>query len=104
MAQAGKSVRKREKALKAAGDEGAFMESLEGKKKAAAAAKKAKLSKPVDPEVKKEDQEDDQPEESSWKILRNDFMMGAKMKDWDKSSDEDDEQQNEGEVVDDDSD
>ena len=28
--------------------------------------------------------EDDKP---SWSILKDDFMMGAKMKDWDKESD-----------------
>ena len=30
-----------------------------------------------------------QPEKPAWGILRDDFMMGAQMKDWDKQEDED---------------
>lgn len=32
-------------------------------------------------EIKKEDAE---PEEKTWSILRDDFMMSTKLKDWDK--------------------
>ena len=38
-------------------------------------------------EVKDEPDDEDEENESTWKILRDDFMMGAKMKDWDKESD-----------------
>ena len=31
-------------------------------------------------------------EKPSWSVLRDDFMMGAKMKDWDKQSDGEEEQ------------
>ena len=44
---------------------------------------------------KAEDSDSDDSEgdgKPSWNILREDFMMGAKMKDWDKESDEDEAQ------------
>ena len=31
-------------------------------------------------------------EKPSWSVLRDDFMMGAKMKDWDKQSDGEEDQ------------
>ena len=37
-----------------------------------------------------------------WSILREDFMMGASMKDWDKVSDDDEDAQQEGDDPDDD--
>ncbi|XP_054153135.1 RRP15-like protein isoform X2 [Oppia nitens] len=35
--------------------------------------------------------ESDKKEEKTWKVLRDDFMIGAKMKDWDKQSDSEEE-------------
>lgn len=35
-----------------------------------------------------ESDEDEAGEKPSWSILRDDFMMGAKMKDWDKEDEE----------------
>ena len=32
---------------------------------------------------------DEADEKPAWSVLRDDFMMGASMKDWDKESDED---------------
>lgn len=32
-------------------------------------------------------------EDPSWSVLKDDFMMGASMKDWDKESDEEDRQE-----------
>ena len=79
--QAGGSFRKQEKVYKSL-DKGSFVEMLTGKKMSKSAAegpssKKAKI------EVK-----DEEPSENStWSILRDDYMLGAKLKDWDKESD-----------------
>ena len=79
--EAGGSFRKQEKVYKSL-DKGSFVEMLTGKKMSKSAAegpssKKAKI------EVK-----DEEPSENStWSILRDDYMLGAKLKDWDKESD-----------------
>ncbi len=73
--EAGKSVRKRDKVYQNMDKEG-FLEVLAG-------GKKRKKEADSGAEVKTEPKE-----ESSWKILRDDFMMGAKMKDWDKEDSE----------------
>ena len=36
--------------------------------------------------MKMEVDDDDEDDGSSWKVLKDDYMMGAKMKDWDKDS------------------
>ena len=38
-------------------------------------------------EEEEEGEEEGEGQRSSWNILRDDFMLGAKMKDWDKESD-----------------
>jgi len=82
---AGGSFRKQEKVYKNL-DKSSFVQMLTGKPvnkshSSEPVAKKSKI------EVKDEDDEDEK--QSSWNILRNDYMLGAKMKDWDKDSDED---------------
>ena len=77
--EAGKSLSKREKVFKNINKDG-FLDVLAGSEQ----KKAAKSSK--QPEVKTEVKQEEA-DESTWKILRDDFMMGAKMKDWDKQSD-----------------
>ena len=44
-----------------------------------------------------EDSSDEEAEQKpSWSILRDDFMMGAKMKDWDKKEDDDSDEDMDG--------
>merc|ERR1712106_243821 len=77
---AGGSFRRQEKVFKTI-DKNSFVEILTGKP----------ISKPLDEpatkkpktEVKNENEEN----QSTWNILRDDFMLGAKMRDWDKESD-----------------
>lgn len=38
-------------------------------------------------------------EKPAWTVLRDDFMMGATMKDWDKSSDQDEPQEGNSEAA-----
>lgn len=38
-------------------------------------------------------------EKPAWTVLRDDFMMGATMKDWDKSSDQDEPQEGSSEAA-----
>jgi len=79
LTEAGKSFSKREKVYKNI-DKDKFLDVLAGKttNHAEPPAKKAKQ------EIVKKEEED----ENGWNILRDDFMMGAKMRDWDKESDE----------------
>ena len=79
---AGKSTVKRDKVFKSIDKEG-FLEVLSGSKRRLERGKESKAKVPKT-EIKQEDDDDD---ESTWKILRDDYMMGAKMKDWDKDSD-----------------
>eukprot|EP00094_Tigriopus_californicus_P002983 TCALIF_02875-PA protein Name:"Similar to RRP15 RRP15-like protein (Bos taurus)" AED:0.27 eAED:0.27 QI:0/0/0/0.5/1/1/2/0/167 len=88
----GNSVTKREKVFKNIDKEG-FLEVLSGNRKRATAKGTESANKKAKTEVKDEIKDDtrgnEEVEESSWKILRDDFMMGAKMKDWDKDSESD---------------
>ena len=80
----GNSVLKRDKVLKNI-DKTGFLEVLSGGKK-----RKVESTKAAEPKVKKlkaEVKDEPAEDESTWKILRDDYMMGAKMKDWDKDSD-----------------
>jgi hypothetical protein len=72
----GGSVRKREKVMRQMADRQGFMETLEKNDK------RPSKGIPLQSQEVKQEQE-----ESSWNILREDFMMGAKMRDWDKESD-----------------
>ncbi|KAF9808181.1 hypothetical protein SFRURICE_017333 [Spodoptera frugiperda] len=66
---------KKEKILKKF-DKRAFLDTLMGQSKSVIVDEEAKVAKS---EVKDEDK-------PRWSALRDDFMMGAKMKDWDKES------------------
>ncbi|KAL0819538.1 hypothetical protein ABMA28_007634 [Loxostege sticticalis] len=70
------SEHKKEKILKKF-DKRAFLDTLMGQTKSVIVDKE---TKPPKDEVKAED------EKPKWSALRDDFMMGAKMKDWDKES------------------
>ncbi|XP_028170405.1 RRP15-like protein [Ostrinia furnacalis] len=70
------SEHKKEKILKKF-DKRAFLDTLMGQTKSVIVDKE---TKPPKDEVKAED------EKPRWNALRDDFMMGAKMKDWDKES------------------
>lgn len=81
--EAGKSFRKREKVYKNI-DKNKFLEVLTGKPSNTDEPPHKKAKEEL---VKKEEPlEDDQP--GGWNILRDDFMLGAKMRDWDKESDD----------------
>ena len=85
----GQSTRKREQVYKSIDKEG-FLDVLSRNKGVSSAAagksfadqqpsrKKAKVAA-----TKVEDEE----EASSWSVIKDDYMLGAKMKDWDKESD-----------------
>lgn len=92
LTQAGRSQRKRDKVYKTIDKQG-FLHVLQQqdsgqdrlplepvRKKA-----RAERSKGVKVEVKEEDEDD---EKEVWDVIRDDFMMGAKMKDWDKEDDD----------------
>ena len=76
------SSRKREKVLENLDKDG-FLAVLDGKKPSSgpSAAKKPKT------ELKEEEEEEDE-EDVTWSALKHDFMLGAKMKDWDKEPEE----------------
>merc|ERR1712241_804647 len=81
--EAGGSFRKQEKVYQNI-DKNSFVELLTGGKPSANPSEPpAKRQKSE--EVKEE--EDCTSQQSSWNILRDDFMLGAKMRDWDKESD-----------------
>jgi len=86
--QAGGSFRKQEKVLKTI-NKANFINMLSGKAMVEGeepAEKKSRLEKEEEDEDEVEEKE---PKQSSWNILRDDFMLGAKMKDWDQESDGD---------------
>lgn len=76
--QVGKSTRKREKIFQSLDKEG-FMNS---KKTKVGITQKLSETK-TEPEVKVED------DTETWSVLKDNFMLGAKMKDWDKDEDSD---------------
>ena len=81
--EAGGSFRRQEKVYQNI-DKNSFVELLTGGKPSANPSEPpAKRQKSE--EVKEE--EDCTSQQSSWNILRDDFMLGAKMRDWDKESD-----------------
>jgi len=97
--EVGGSVRKREKVYKNIDKEGFLEAVLSGggnKRKAAAdeeqtssstavAQTKKKSKKKVESTVKTEEEEE--ATSGGWNVIRDDYMLGAKMKDWDKESD-----------------
>ena len=78
--EAGGSFRKQEKVFKNI-DKNSFVEILTGK--SISKPQGEPLAKKPKTEVKDENDEN----QSTWNILRDDFMLGAKMRDWDKESD-----------------
>ncbi|XP_048504993.1 RRP15-like protein [Athalia rosae] len=83
--EAGPLERKREMVLKNI-DKRVFLDVLMG----------GTRSIPVDGPVKSEEQENNalrkgEENEKTWDVLRDDFMMGAKLKDWDKNVEEDED-------------
>lgn len=85
--KAGLSITKRDKVYKNL-DKDAFLEVLSGKKRSSNAIggnrENSTLNKKLKTEVKAQSHEDD---DGTWSVLKDNFMMGAKMKDWDKESD-----------------
>jgi len=78
--EAGGSFRKQEKVFKNI-DKNSFVEILTGK--SISKPQEEPVAKKPKTEVKDENDEN----QSTWNILRDDFMLGAKMRDWDKESD-----------------
>jgi len=78
--EAGGSFRKQEKVFKNI-DKNSFVELLTGK------SMPKPSSEPQAKKPKTEMKEENDENQSSWNILRDDFMLGAKMRDWDKESD-----------------
>ena len=85
--KAGLSITKRDKVYKNL-DKDSFLEVLSGKKRSSNAIggnrENSTLNKKLKTEVKAQSHEDD---DGTWSVLKDNFMMGAKMKDWDKESD-----------------
>ena len=87
--KAGLSTTKRDKVFKNL-DKDAFLDVLSGKHKISSASSNSAISqqnlnKKAKIEVKDED------DDGTWSVLKDNFMMGAKMRDWDKESDSGDE-------------
>jgi hypothetical protein len=85
--KAGLSTTKRDKVYKNL-DKDAFLDVLSGKKNKLTSSNGASQNghkKVPKTEVKEED------DDGTWSVLKDNFMMGAKMRDWDKESDSDDE-------------
>ncbi|XP_033324097.1 RRP15-like protein [Megalopta genalis] len=77
LAEAGPLERKREQVLKRI-DKNSFLDVLMGGSKSIS----------VDNDVKDEEQ---QKEKETWNVLRDDFVMGTKLKDWDRKNNEDED-------------
>lgn len=80
LSQAGPLERKREQVFKSI-DKNAFLDILMGGSK----------SIPVDNTVKSEEQTNNKKDDKIWSVLRDDFVMGAKLKDWDKKDEEEED-------------
>jgi len=74
--EAGSSVRRQDNVLKSV-SKGTFLDMLKGKNSG---------DTNISTDIKVESGDG-----SSWRVLRDDFMMGAKMKDWDQESDQETE-------------
>lgn len=87
--QAGGSFRKQEKVLKTI-NKASFINMLSGKAMVEGEEPAEKRSRVENKEAEEEEEvEEKEQKQSSWNILRDDFMLGAKMKDWDQESDGD---------------
>merc|ERR1712179_328093 len=79
---AGGSIRKREAVFKNIDKKGFLDQVLGGRPASNESLPSLKVKKEIKMEVDK-----DEDEASNWTILKDDYMMGAKMKDWDRCSD-----------------
>lgn len=87
--EAGGSFRKQEKVFKNI-DKDSFVDILTGGKEKPVTDLVGGPPASKKPKTEVKDEEDagvDKEQSSSWNILRDDFMLGAKMRDWDKDSD-----------------
>ena len=85
----GQSTRKREQVYKSIDKEG-FLDVLsrnKGVSSSAAAGKSSADQQPSRKKAKVATKVEDEEEASSWSVIKDDYMLGAKMKDWDKESD-----------------
>ena len=83
---AGGSFRKQEKVYKNL-DRKSFIEMLSGKSGSEQQGSVRGESQPVKKQKLETEVSGSTTESSSWNILREDYMLGAKLKDWDKDSD-----------------
>ncbi|KYN02449.1 RRP15-like protein, partial [Cyphomyrmex costatus] len=83
LSQAGPLERKREQVYKNI-DKNAFLDILMGGSKSIPTNNSVKSEKPV------EQTDDKNKDHKMWSVLRDDFIMGAKLKDWDKKNVEED--------------
>ncbi|XP_076657013.1 RRP15-like protein isoform X1 [Halictus rubicundus] len=83
LAEAGPLERKREQVLKHI-DKNSFLDVLMGGSKSIRVDNDVKDEEQVNSKVKEKDKE-------TWNVLRDDFVMGTKLKDWDRKNDEDDD-------------
>ena len=84
----GHSTRKREQVYKSIDKEG-FLDVLSRNKgvSSVAAGKSSSDQQPSRKKAKVATKVEDEEEASSWSVIKDDYMLGAKMKDWDKESD-----------------
>ncbi|XP_067681221.1 RRP15-like protein [Haliotis asinina] len=80
LTEAGSSIKKSEKVMQSM-TKGKFLDLLKGSKPS--------MSEDSKQDIKKEPTQEKDEQSTKWKILRDDFMMGAKMKDWDKDDSSD---------------
>ncbi|XP_060599203.1 RRP15-like protein [Ruditapes philippinarum] len=91
--QVGMSERKKDKIMEGMTKD-KFLTLLKGTSKTNVKAEKPEESVPVTIKKEESDEEDDGDNVKSgktWNILKDDYMMGAKMKDWDKEESDDDD-------------
>ncbi|XP_025988750.1 RRP15-like protein isoform X2 [Solenopsis invicta] len=79
LSDAGPLERKREQVFKSI-DKNAFLDVLMGGSKSIPVDNTVKFEKPV------EQKDDKDKDHKMWSVLRDDFVMGAKLKDWDKKN------------------
>lgn len=85
LSQAGPLERKREQVLKSI-DKNSFLDILMG------GSKSIPVDNPVKPEAVVVQTENKDKDNKTWSVLRDDFVMGAKLKDWDKEDEEEEEE------------
>ena len=86
MDKAGRSTTKRDKVFKNL-DKSAFLDVLSGKRPSVQNAK-SQSNEAKKPKMEVKDEVLDEP--GSWSVLKDNFMLGAKMRDWDKENSDSD--------------